>query len=336
MCCLSHNILPNVILYGPCGTGKTSFAHAAIRKLKAHAQCLELNASDERKVETIREKVTTFARSKPMSFVQHFQKPTKSTKSKQNTHTQNNLKIESKKKENKEEYHVTPITSNQINKKQTLKYLILDEADQLTLKAQYALIKVIDEWKHTLKVITIANHISKLVPALVSRCVAFRFGPLVFYAMCKRLSQILDLENVHYDSGALQSICYLSGGDMRKALNLVQARQDKTPLTTELVYKMNGSIYPNETIRLINVCVNQSLKDAFEQINENRLQSGYSLRELVSAMGLLIIKEKMFLLNVRLNTIQQLAAIEYALSCGASETLQLYSLLGVLKCTNSK
>lgn len=46
---------PNLLLYGPPGTGKTTFAHLLASKK------LELNASDERGISTIREKIKTYA-----------------------------------------------------------------------------------------------------------------------------------------------------------------------------------------------------------------------------------------------------------------------------------
>ena len=67
---LGQNDIQNLIFYGPAGTGKTTLAKLIVKNLDC--DFLYINASDERGIETIRDKVSGFASSasfKPLKVV---------------------------------------------------------------------------------------------------------------------------------------------------------------------------------------------------------------------------------------------------------------------------
>lgn len=59
------NNIPHLLLYDPPGTGKTTFA----KLLTKEKECLMLNASDERGISTIRNKVKVFAQFNKQKFI---------------------------------------------------------------------------------------------------------------------------------------------------------------------------------------------------------------------------------------------------------------------------
>lgn len=71
---LSTKTMPHMLFTGPPGVGKTATAHAFARDLYGDryiedGHFMEINASDERGIDVIREKVKTFARTIPMGGI---------------------------------------------------------------------------------------------------------------------------------------------------------------------------------------------------------------------------------------------------------------------------
>eukprot|EP00252_Welwitschia_mirabilis_P002092 TRINITY_DN12013_c0_g1_i2.p1 TRINITY_DN12013_c0_g1~~TRINITY_DN12013_c0_g1_i2.p1 ORF type:complete len:181 (-),score=21.40 TRINITY_DN12013_c0_g1_i2:4-546(-) len=83
----SENKLPHLLLYGPPGTGKTSTVLAIARKLYGNRypnMILELNASDDRGIDVVRQQIQDFASTQSFLFGTGKSRTTKRTSKKGN------------------------------------------------------------------------------------------------------------------------------------------------------------------------------------------------------------------------------------------------------------
>ncbi|GAB0495602.1 hypothetical protein MMPV_006904 [Pyropia vietnamensis] len=182
--------LPHLLLYGPPGTGKTSTALALARELYGPpgspaytARVLELNASDERGIMVVRERINTFAAG---AVATGYTTPAG---------------------------HPTP----------PFKLIILDEADAVTADAQTALRRAMEVTSRVTRFVLICNYVSRVIPPLASRCAKFRFAPLPAAAVGGTLDMIARAEGVGLPRAARDALIDASGGDLRRAITLLQS-----------------------------------------------------------------------------------------------------------------
>lgn len=69
----------------------------------------------------------------------------------------------------------------------------------------------------------ICNYLSKIIPAVQSRCTRFRFAPLVEEQIIPRLNYVIDAEGLRASEDGKRALVALSGGDMRKVINVLQS-----------------------------------------------------------------------------------------------------------------
>ena len=178
--------LPHLIFYGPPGTGKTSTILAAARELFGkdyRSRVMELNASDERGIAVVRNKIKSFAQVAVSSQTER----------------------------------------SGVDAPPPYKLIVLDEADSMTTDAQSALRRTMETYSKVTRFCIICNYISRLIPPIASRCAKFRFKALPAEAMIERLRFISDQEGVEIAPEGLVELMRLSEGDMRRAIQMLQS-----------------------------------------------------------------------------------------------------------------
>jgi replication factor C subunit 3/5 len=146
---------------------------------------LELNASDDRGIDVVREQIKTFASTK----------------------------------------QIFSMGGGAAGKGSLagFKLIVLDEADAMTSTAQMALRRIMEKYTVNTRFCIIANYAHKLSPALLSRCTRFRFSPLKEGDIRVLVDKVVDEEKVNIGGEAVDALVKLSKGDMRRALNVLQA-----------------------------------------------------------------------------------------------------------------
>ncbi|KAJ5703757.1 hypothetical protein N7493_010895 [Penicillium malachiteum] len=188
---LQASNLPHMLFYGPPGTGKTSTILALAKSLFGPAlyrsRILELNASDERGIGIVRDKVKNFARAQ-------LSQP-------------NGLDAEYRAK-----YPCPPF-----------KIIILDEADSMTQDAQSALRRTMEQYSRITRFCLVCNYVTRIIEPLASRCSKFRFKSLDNSAAGDRLSEIARAENLNLEDGVVDTLIRCGEGDLRRAITYMQS-----------------------------------------------------------------------------------------------------------------
>ncbi|KAB5568579.1 hypothetical protein DKX38_002372 [Salix brachista] len=321
----SENRLPHLLLYGPPGTGKTSTILAVARKLygaQYRNMILELNASDDRGIDVVRKQIQDFASTQSFTFgvtaiiEVGFEWLT--------TWLNDKLSLELITKE-----------SYVYSAKASVKLVLLDEADAMTKDAQFALRRVIEKYTKSTRFALICNHVNKIIPALQSRCTRFRFAPLEPMHVGERLKHVIEAEGLDVPESGLEALKRLSNGDMRKALNILQStHMASQQITEETVYLCTGNPLPQDVQQITHWLLNESFAESYKRISEIKTRKGLALVDIVREVTMFVFKIKMQS-DIRVPLINDLADIEYRLSFGCNDKLQLGSLIASFTRTRS-
>lgn len=215
--------------------------------------------------------------------------------------------------------------------KSGFKLIILDEADAMTHDAQNALRRVIEKFTENARFCIICNYLSKIIPALQSRCTRFRFGPLTPEQMTPRLEHVIREENVNVTPDGVKALLTLGAGDMRKVLNILQSTSMAYDVVSEdNVYSCVGHPLRTDIANIVNWMLNDSFSGAYDKISQLKTTKGLALSDIITEVHHYVHRID-FPAHVRIHLLAKMADIEYRLASGTSEKLQLSSLLAVFQ-----
>ncbi|MHA1672258.1 MAG: replication factor C small subunit [Promethearchaeota archaeon] len=210
------------------------------------------------------------------------------------------------------------------------KILVLDEADSTTADAQQALRRTMEKFTQNCRFILICNYSNKIILPIQSRTSLFRFSPLSESEIIERIKFVAEKENVDIEDDGIRALIYVVNGDMRRAVNYLQAAASLgEKIDEELIYRITGKINPQEIHHLLEAALAKEFMVAKRKLDTLFKQYGLSGRNIIKQCH-----QEVFNLEIseraKLDILKLLAEIEFRLSQGATEEIQLNSMLAKL------
>jgi len=273
--------LPHLLFAGPAGTGKTTAALCIARELFGEGwrqNLLELNASDERGIDTIRTKVKDYARTRPIGDVPY-------------------------------------------------KIIMLDESDALTADAQHALRRTMEMFTHSTRFILDCNFSSRIIEPIQSRCAIFRFRRLTDKDIEQMFKRIARAEKLTIAPEAVKAIAYLSEGDMRKAINILQAAATLGKRVTEKsVYGVSAAAKPEEVRQMLELALAGKFEEARNKLHELLIDRGLAGEDVLNQVHKEIFNLKLPE-RAKVELVDRVGEFSFRLTQGANERIQLEAML---------
>lgn len=276
--------MPNLMFTGPAGVGKTTTALALVKAILGdywRQNFLELNASDARGIETVRNNIKQFCRLKPVGA--------------------------------------------------PFRIIFLDEVDNMTKDAQHALRREMEMYTKTASFILSCNYSSKIIDPIQSRCAIFRFAPIKGEDIVERLKYICEEEGFAYEESGLETIVYYAEGDMRKAINILQATASEgEDINESSVYDVVSKAKPQDISKIVTSALTGDFMGARDLLRDSMVLQGTSGEDMVAQIyqdvSRRVVDGKMEA-DIYIDLIEAIADCDFRIREGANPRIQLEALL---------
>jgi replication factor C small subunit len=275
--------LSHMLFAGPAGTGKTTSSIAIAKELYGEdwsEHFLELNASDERGIDVVRDRIKSFART---SF-------------------------------GGANYRI----------------IFLDEADALTSDAQSALRRTMEQFSNNVRFILSCNYSSQIIDPIQSRCAVFRFAPLSDEAVAEQVREVAAAEGIEVTEDGVEALVYAADGDMRRAINGLQAAAVSTEAVDEAaVFAITSTARPEDIREMVTLALDGEFSAARARLDELLTEEGIAGGDIIDQLHRSVWEFEMSD-EAAVRLLDRIGEADYRITEGANERIQLEALLASL------
>jgi len=270
--------IPHMMFAGPAGVGKTTVAQALARDLygsKWGQYFYEMNASDERKLKDVREKIKPYAQASTVD----------------------------------EDFRI----------------IFLDEVDAMDWQAQPALRRIIEKYSNKCRFILSCNYPHKIIEPIKDRCILFRFTALSKEQMIPMLKNVAEKESIDITDSALEYLCKLTKGSMRRALGTLEKlhKGGVTNIDEEVMEKYFCYIKDDDLKKVVKAVASGDINATSEYVEDLLLNKAYAPGEIIEAFERLLRESKVLEPADAVQAYENLGEADFRISVGADAEIQL-------------
>ncbi len=196
--------------------------------------------------------------------------------------------------------------------------------------AQSALRRTMEQFSDNTRFILSCNYSSKIIDPIQSRCAVFRFSPLGDDAVRAQVDEIAEAEGIEVTEGGLDALVYAAGGDMRRAINSLQAAATTGEVVDEeAVYLITSTARPEEIEEMVEAAIDGDFAAARSQLETLLVDAGMAGGDIIDQLHR---SAWDFDLDDRttIRLMERIGEADYRITAGANERVQLEALLASL------
>ena len=163
---------------------------------------------------------------------------------------------------------------------------IIDEVHMLTREAFNALLKTLEEPPPHVIFIMATTDAHKVPATILSRTQRFDFKHISINDISEYLKQILESENIKYDTDGIRLIAQKADGSLRDSLSLLDQTiaYASDALDVETIRDVLGIIKENVFLNIIQTIGKRDHKEVIHQLNQ-LIDAGYAISDFISGFN---------------------------------------------------
>ena len=199
----------------------------------------------------------------------------------------------------------------------------------MTSATQQALRRTMEIYSKTTRFVLACNVSTKIIEPIQSRAAILRYSRLSDEQILTRLRQVCEAESVSYTPDGLEALIFTAEGDMRNALNNLQATHSGFEhVNHQNVFKVCDQPHPTLVRSIIDSCVAGDMKPAVDKI-QNLWNSGYSGSDIIGTI-FKVAKGHSMGEAMKLEFLREIGFTHMRIADGVNTLLQLLGLAGRL------